>query len=277
MLDHIEALLRRLRARFVRLDGSVPQRSRQARVDAFQRDPAVRVFLATNAGATGLNLQAADTVVNVDLPWNPAVLEQRIGRAHRMGQRRPVQVFLLVTESTIEENLLATLAAKHELASAVLDPDSDVDALDSLGSMEELRARLEVLLGARVETSPEATAAPSASELATEQRARIARAGGAMVTAAFSFLAELLPQAAETDASIELAREIREKLGGCLEQDAQGTLELRVTLPDPSALDALAGVLARAMAGSTVAPERPGPTPSRSHSPAKRGPSTTPR
>jgi Helicase conserved C-terminal domain len=48
----------------------------------------------------GLNLQAADTVVNVDLPWNPAVLEQRISRAHRMGQKRPVHVYILVTEGT---------------------------------------------------------------------------------------------------------------------------------------------------------------------------------
>ena len=46
--------------------------------------------ITTNAGSTGLNLQAANTVINVDLPWNPAVLEQRIARAHRMGQQQPV-------------------------------------------------------------------------------------------------------------------------------------------------------------------------------------------
>ena len=110
----------------MRLDGSVPQKQRQQLVSRFQTDAGCRVFLTTNAGATGLNLQAADTVINVDLPWNPALLEQRIARAHRMGQKRPVQVYLLVTEDTIEENLLATLSAKHELAAAVLDPDSDL-------------------------------------------------------------------------------------------------------------------------------------------------------
>ena len=62
-------------------------------------------------------------VINVDLPWNPAVLEQRISRAHRMGQKRPVHVFLLVTTDTLEENLPATLSAKHELSPAVLDPE----------------------------------------------------------------------------------------------------------------------------------------------------------
>ena len=114
MLDLVEARLRKWKARFVRLDGSVPQRKRQALVDAFSADAKCRLFLTTNAGATGLNLQAADTVVNVDLPWTPAILEQRIARVHRMGQKRPVQAFVLITEETLEEQLLGTLAAKHE-------------------------------------------------------------------------------------------------------------------------------------------------------------------
>ena len=94
-------------------------------------------------------MQAANTVINVDLPWNPAVLEQRIARAHRMGQLRSVQVFVLVTEQTIEEGLLASLAAKKDLALAALDVDSDVDRVDLTSGIEELKARLEILLGAR--------------------------------------------------------------------------------------------------------------------------------
>ncbi len=88
-------------------------------------------------------------MVNVDLPWNPAVLEQRIGRAHRMGQKRSVHAFVLITTGTIEESLLATLAAKRELALAALDPDSDVDRVELAGSMEDLKRRLELLLGAK--------------------------------------------------------------------------------------------------------------------------------
>ena len=65
-----------------------------------------------------------------------------------MGQKRPVQVYVLVTEGTIEENLLATLSAKHELALAALDPDSDIDQVDLGSGMEELKRRLQVLLGA---------------------------------------------------------------------------------------------------------------------------------
>jgi SNF2 family DNA or RNA helicase len=129
MLDLVEPLLNKFKANFVRLDGSVPQKMRQGLVHKFQHNPECTFFITTNAGATGLNLQAANTVVNVDLPWNPAVLDQRIGRAHRMGQKRPVQVYLLVTENTLEENLLSRLSAKKDLALTVLDPNVTVSEI----------------------------------------------------------------------------------------------------------------------------------------------------
>src|SRR6266545_2205340 len=151
MLDLIEPQLERRRVRFVRLDGSVPQKKRAALVHQFQHDPGCTFFLATNAGSIGLNLQAANTVINVDLPWNPAVLEQRVARAHRMGQEQPVHVYVLVTEDTLEDSLLTTLGAKKELALAALDPESEVDAVDLASGVEELKRRLEVLLGARAE------------------------------------------------------------------------------------------------------------------------------
>src|ERR1700704_3725542 len=126
MPDQIEPLVEKRNLDFVRLDGSVPQKQRQELVHKFQTDADCKLFLATNAGSLGLNLQAANTVINVDLPWNPAVLEQRIGRAHRMGQTQQVQVFVLVTEQTLEESLLSTLAIKKDLALAALDASSDV-------------------------------------------------------------------------------------------------------------------------------------------------------
>ncbi|MDR1492385.1 MAG: DEAD/DEAH box helicase [Planctomycetaceae bacterium] len=147
MLDLIEPILQNKNLNYVRLDGSVPQKKRQELVHRFQKDLDCKFFLATNAGATGLNLQAANTVINVDLPWNPAILEQRIGRAHRMGQKRPVQVYLLVTEQTIEENMLATLSTKRDLALAALDMDSDVATVTLNSGVEELKRRLEILIG----------------------------------------------------------------------------------------------------------------------------------
>ena len=195
MLDLIQPLLARRKMRYVRLDGSVPQKKRQALVHAFQTDPGCKLFLTTNAGSTGLNLQAANTVINVDLPWNPAVLEQRIARAHRMGQKRPVHVFVLVTEETLEENLLATLSAKRELAQAVLDPDSELDRVDLASGMQELKNRLEVLLGAR----PDAAVDESEKRRAAEETEKVARqerlsaAGGQLLAAAFQFMGEMAP------------------------------------------------------------------------------------
>ena len=245
MLDLIEPLLDARGLGWVRLDGSVAQKKRQALVETFRRDPDCRLFLTTNAGSTGLNLQAANTVVNVDLPWNPAVLEQRIGRAHRMGQKRPVQVFVMITEETIEENLLATLSAKQELFLAVLDPDSNVEAVDMGSSLDELRQRLEVLLGAKPE-APVDESERQARDRETEVlagRERLAEAGGRLVSAAFSFLGQMLPQAEPTPAATYLADLFRKQLSECLEEDEAGRPTLTVKLPDRSALDALAASL----------------------------------
>ncbi len=85
MLDLIEPLIKNRGGAFVRLDGGVPQKQREELVQRFQTDPKCGVFLTSNAGSVGLNLQAANTVINVDLPWNPAVLEQRIARRSSHG------------------------------------------------------------------------------------------------------------------------------------------------------------------------------------------------
>ena len=250
MLNLIEPLLKKHRVRFVRLDGSVPQTKRQQLVREFQHDPRCTLFITTNAGATGLNLQAANTVINVDLPWNPAILEQRISRAHRMGQKRPVQVFVLVTEDTIEENLLATLSAKHQLALAALDSESDVDAVDLSTGIDELKRRLEILLGARPEASVDESQKVDRKHEAERlvQREKVARAGGQLLGAAFTFLGEMIPSRDETQESRKLAGLFRSRLAECMEKDAHGRLKLTVTLPDASALDALAGSLARLLA-----------------------------
>ena len=101
--------------------GGVPSGKRQNLVDTFRDDPKCRVFLATDAGGVGLNLQFASVVVNMDLPWNPAVLEQRIGRVHRLGQKRAVQVINFVARGTIEESMLSVLKFKKSLFAGVLD------------------------------------------------------------------------------------------------------------------------------------------------------------
>jgi superfamily II DNA or RNA helicase len=122
-----DVVIRRLETRglgYVSFHGGVPSDKRPALVERFRDDPACRVFLSTDAGATGLNLQHASTLVNMDLPWNPAVLEQRIARIHRIGQAQPVRVINFVAKGTIEEGMLSVLAFKRSLSAGILDGGS---------------------------------------------------------------------------------------------------------------------------------------------------------
>jgi len=117
-----ELIIRRLKKRgwdYALFHGGVPSDHRAGLVDRFHADPACRVFLSTDAGGVGLNLQhAAATIINMDLPWNPAILEQRIGRVHRLGQSKSVQVVNFVAEGTIEEKMLSILAFKRSCSPA---------------------------------------------------------------------------------------------------------------------------------------------------------------
>ena len=117
--------LERSGVEFVYLHGNVPSRERKERVEVFQSDPQTRVFLSTDAGSTGLNLQVANVLINMDVPWNPAVLEQRIGRVHRIGQQRGVEVINLISAGTIEEDMLSRLRFKASLFEGVLDGGED--------------------------------------------------------------------------------------------------------------------------------------------------------
>src|SRR6059058_80557 len=128
--------------------GSVPQQRRRAEINAFKTDPACRVFLSTDSGATGLNLQNASVVINCDLPWNPAKLEQRIARAWRKHQTRPVTVINLVSEKTIEQRMLATLSNKQALADGVLDRIGNFSEIKFGGGRQAFLAKLQQLVTA---------------------------------------------------------------------------------------------------------------------------------
>jgi superfamily II DNA or RNA helicase len=253
MLDLIErTILNPNNISFVRLDGTVPQKKRAALVNRFQNDPATPFFLSTNAGATGINLQAANTIVNVDLPWNPAVLEQRIGRAHRMGQTRPVHVYVMVTENTIEESMLKTLAAKKDLSLAALDPNSDVTRVEMQSGIAELKRRLEVLLG----PAPDAPLDVSEQQRVEAETARFARmekaseAGGKLVSAAFSFLGALLPDNGTVNESV--VSEVRKSLEGCVQAEPEGGFSMKLKLPDAAALEVLSHSIAALIASVTT-------------------------
>ena len=162
MLALVEPILEKLKLGWVRLTGDVPSKKRGALVERFFEDPDCRIFLSTDAGGLGLNLQAASMVINLDLPWNPAVLNQRIARAHRHGQSHTVNVVNLVAKGTIEERMLDTLAAKRAVFDAALNEDSDVIDLSFENAGQGVLQRLEVLIGSKDATEVELNLKPAA-------------------------------------------------------------------------------------------------------------------
>ena len=249
MLDLIEPLLAKRKLGFVRLDGTVPQKRRQALVSQFQSDPGTRFFLTTNAGSTGLNLQAANMVINVDLPWNPAVLEQRIARAHRMGQTRPVCVFVLVTEDTLEENLLTTLSTKRDLAMAALDPDSQVADVDVRSQADDIKDKLEVLLGSKPEAPLDETVREAATLAAANDR--LAQAGSTLLGAAFDMLAEITGGARAGAPSDAIKDGLRAALDVKVALDEGGRRRLSLAMPSRGTLAALVQGLAAFLGGGS--------------------------
>lgn len=145
---------------FVSLHGGVPSRKRGALISQFRDDPKCRVFLSTDAGGVGLNLQTASAVVNFEPPWNPARLEQRIGRVHRLGQEHPVQVIHFLTTGSIEERVWETIQVKKSLFAGVFDSPTDEISFASLGKKSVLQAVKEVFADQPGRPKPIAEVAP---------------------------------------------------------------------------------------------------------------------
>jgi superfamily II DNA or RNA helicase len=255
-----EMIERRLAARgwgCVMFHGSVPSDKRGALVERFREDPACRVFLSTDAGGVGLNLQHAATVINMDLPWNPAVLEQRIGRVHRMGQRRNVQVVNFIAQGTIEEGMLSLLAFKKSLFAGVLDGAAAevflngtrlARFMESVEKATGAMGRPEVQQVTEGETLAAAAMGPSEEEappaaVAAEPTATTGPSADAwqgLVNAGMAFLSRLA----------EVATLPAEGKPPTLEQPfsletepGSGRRYLRLPVPDPQALAQLAGAL----------------------------------
>ncbi len=161
MLELAQELCERMKIGYALHTGSVPQRRRRAEILLFKNDPNCRVFLSTDSGSTGLNLQNASVVINCDLPWNPARLEQRIARAWRKHQARSVTVINLVSEGTIEHRMLGTLSAKKSLADGVLDLRGDLGEIKFRGGRQAFLERLHQLV-APVQKEAEPPAAKKA-------------------------------------------------------------------------------------------------------------------
>jgi len=152
-----------------------------------------------------------------------------------------------LTENHLRENLLATLSAKLELSQAVLDPDSDLTQVDMASGMEELKRRLEILLGEKSNAAEDESireqVAQEAEALARKEK--IAAAGGKLVGAAFAFIGEMFSAHEESEEMSRLAGAFKAKLSDCLEKADDGTLKMTISLPDEAFLDNMARSLAQ--------------------------------
>jgi len=161
MLERGRELAEKLGIGYAWHTGSVPQKKRRAEILAFRQDPDCRIFFSTDSGGVGLNLQNASVVINCDLPWNPAKLEQRIARAWRKNQSRPVTVVNLVAEKTIEHGMLASLAQKRELADGVLDGYGELDRMTLKSGRQVFLKRLEQVMAKVPAARPSPPSPPS--------------------------------------------------------------------------------------------------------------------
>ncbi|ROZ63672.1 ATP-dependent helicase [Ramlibacter sp. WS9] len=252
-----ELLIRRLEARgwgHVLFHGGVPSQRRPALVDRFHEDPGCRLFLSTDAGGVGLNLQhAAAAVVNMDLPWNPAVLEQRIGRVHRLGQKRSVQVVNFVAQGTIEEGMLSVLAFKRSLFAGVLDGGESEVFLQGT-RLSQFMASVEKVTGAMGE--PESGIADESAAAAGEAGVPVASAAAPALPSPPEAGPAPDPWAALADAALPLLQALASRGAGTtpaapwIERDPHTGQEfLKLPLPQPQTVqrlaDALRGLLSR--------------------------------
>ena len=148
-VDTIDYLRERLEDEFGRpeaivvIHGGMRRLERRLIQDRFRVDPAARVLLATDAAGEGVNLQAANMVINYDLPWNPNRIEQRFGRVHRIGQKRKCYLWNLLAEGTREGAIFERLFGKIESIRAAVGNDSVYDVLGDAELNRSLRELLE--------------------------------------------------------------------------------------------------------------------------------------
>lgn len=169
MLDLVQEELESREIGYQYLHGSVPSSQRGNLLKNFKEDDDCHVFLSTDAGGVGLNLQAASLVINLDIPWNPAVLEQRIARVWRMGQENVVQVINLVSAGTIEHRMLGVLKFKASMAKGVLDDGQDVIFMEK-SKFNEFMGQMQDLTGGQwvSDTEQQSTMEEEAAEIAPQ-------------------------------------------------------------------------------------------------------------
>lgn len=194
-------LLTKMKIGYVSLHGAIPTRRRGQLIAKFREQNEVKVFLSTDAGGVGINLQAASAVINIEQPWNPARLEQRIARVHRMGQSRPVLAVHLLTENSIEERVWETIRLKKALFEGLFDGASSEVSFEKLGRRSMMETLKEIVpeAAAATEREPEKKTGKPSQTISRESAAQpefekpdgIGHALGMLLEAGMNFLESL--------------------------------------------------------------------------------------
>jgi hypothetical protein len=243
------AELARERVRAAFFTGEEGQRRRTQNLVEFHDDPACRVLFATDAGGVGLNLQrAASACVNIELPWNPAVLEQRIGRIYRIGQSRPIDVYNLVSEPGIESRISDLVGNKRALFTGLFDGTTDEVAFERAGTF---LSRIERIMVPAIDTGPAGAGAeaPGADDDSGERE----------IDALVSAADESRDAPAPADpAPVPAAREIEELFSGLsMRRTVEGGLLIEAPPETASALAALFSGMGRLLQAAAIR-EEPG-------------------
>ncbi|MBN1184120.1 MAG: DEAD/DEAH box helicase [Bacteroidales bacterium] len=143
MFELVIKELEKLYIPYFYLNGDISAIQRKQIIDAFQDNPEIKIFLSTDAGGVGVNLQSANVLINLDLPWNPAVLEQRIGRIYRLGQNKHVQVFNFIARLSIEHRIFYLLDFKKSVFKGVIEEEGQ-DSVMLESFLESIKTLTEV-------------------------------------------------------------------------------------------------------------------------------------
>lgn len=232
--------LRKLGIGFVSLHGGIPSAKRGALIEKFRNDSECKVFLSTDAGGVGLNLQAASAVVNFEPPWNPARLEQRIGRVHRLGQSRPVHIIHMLTSGSIEERVWETLRLKKSLFASVFDSPAGDISFEKLGRKTVLQAVKEIFAGQPARPKPSVDPPPPAPVKVTAATlpgspaaGGVEKAAAALIEAGVTFIEALLGNGAAADSADASAVPLERILSGlCTHDPRTNRPVLSIPLPE---------------------------------------------
>ncbi|MDR1251349.1 MAG: SWF/SNF helicase family protein, partial [Treponema sp.] len=208
----IAEMLRKKGVGYTELNGKVPVKQRGALIKQFEQNPECKVFLSTEAGGAGLNLQVADILINFELPWNPAKKNQRIGRIDRLGQKsNKLLIYNLISRDSIEQHIAAGLLVKQSLFESVLSEGSAVNYVDfSTKGRSQFIRQLEALIDQqnRQEAAASETAepqvasaetAPAVGPLPTPQAEQLEQ----VLTNGMNFLAGLFKMSTGSDINLK--------------------------------------------------------------------------